>query len=376
MGSSATTGRRGRSRAARHERRAGALRGARRARAIVGSETRAARSHDDNDELVDGSALTALIGALPSTGYATVVGPFSGGPLRRTEWDITVARQATKLSPSFLALSLEAEIGTLGAAGGAADLVYGMATTVHRAWSEHEPVAGPMLVWAISRDGTRGLCAVDVAPAEGGAAVGAPIQPTRGTPHPVHVGMRERPAMVRPHPAPPHRSAPMAFDPTVSIALTKDALPSVEDAGVERDVTTDAGRGAPVPLAGHYDEVLCSCLERMAVLARHRLVRPMRERASYEAFCVAQIDALAEIGAQPAEVVGWIERGGADEGAAGLHAALLTLGSLAAPGSLEAVDALLRTMPVSAEAATWATDALITVPAPETRRLVQELLRG
>lgn len=119
-------------------------------------------SSDDNDEPVDAAAMGA---ALRELGGAPVFHAFGQGlcdDLRREEWHRAIARQATRFWDCTHDC-LEREIGCLGAAAGAANLVHGAALLRLSAGEDH--AREPFLAWAISRDGTRGVASVSIEPA-------------------------------------------------------------------------------------------------------------------------------------------------------------------------------------------------------------------
>jgi hypothetical protein len=123
-------------------------------------------SHDDNDAIVDGAALTALLRGVPR-GIGAVFGQQRLDGLRRREWAIASARVAQAFRQDCVFVSIEHAIGCLGAAAGAMNLVHGIAVHRHRAWPIEEGAGlpdgrSPFLTWAVSRDGTRGLCAVSI----------------------------------------------------------------------------------------------------------------------------------------------------------------------------------------------------------------------
>jgi hypothetical protein len=61
---------------------------------------------------------------------------------------------------------------------------------------------------------------------------------------------------------------------------------------------------APVPVHQHYAAVIAGCLERMAMLSRHRDERPWREHESIEARLLAQARAVVEARASGASTAG------------------------------------------------------------------------
>jgi len=74
--------------------------------------------------------------------------------LRHRTWAYAAARNYASLDPSCRLVCVEDELGRLGAASGAAHIVYGIASMaysrpVERSW---------FAAWALSPDGSRGLC--------------------------------------------------------------------------------------------------------------------------------------------------------------------------------------------------------------------------
>lgn len=135
---------------------------------ITHSRCQSGEANDDNDAIVDGVALTQLLEGMPAGVVASAFGPFGLGALRSREWEMVAARQVKRFQSEFLQLSIESEIGCCGAAAGAMHLLFGLAVHRHRAWPDRLPEAGPLLAWAISRDGARGICCATVEAAEGG----------------------------------------------------------------------------------------------------------------------------------------------------------------------------------------------------------------
>lgn len=118
---------------------------------------------DDDDLIVDGAPMTALLRAAPRSGLiGAAFGQQSIGSLRRREWGIAVARLSEAFRPDCAFVCLESAIGCVGAAAGAMSFVHGAAVNRHKAWPDAPRESEPFLAWAISRDGTRGLCAATV----------------------------------------------------------------------------------------------------------------------------------------------------------------------------------------------------------------------
>jgi hypothetical protein len=115
--------------------------------------------NDDDDAAADGAGLGAVIATMPPDLGAVerVYGQAEIDRLRLAEWTCAAARHAHRWHAALAAESLERGIGRVGAAAGAAQLVYGLAA--ERLRVERGETTGPFLAWALSRDGTRGACA-------------------------------------------------------------------------------------------------------------------------------------------------------------------------------------------------------------------------
>jgi hypothetical protein len=118
---------------------------------------------DDDDEVVDGAALAALLDHAPPLDGPIVrgYGETEVDRLRETEWTCAAARNAPRFHPHFTTTCVERWTGRVGGAAGATHFIYGLAAERHHAAREGR--AGPFVAWAISRDGTRGLCAATAA---------------------------------------------------------------------------------------------------------------------------------------------------------------------------------------------------------------------
>jgi hypothetical protein len=121
-------------------------------------------SNDANDLSADGEAMTSLLRRLPPLRAPWVFGPSTGDSLRRGEWQIAVARSPGRFHPEHELRSIEVDLGLVGAASGAMNLVYGLAVLRHHATDMPVRDGDPFLAWAISPDGTRGLAAVSLKP--------------------------------------------------------------------------------------------------------------------------------------------------------------------------------------------------------------------
>ncbi|KYF93949.1 hypothetical protein BE20_05400 [Sorangium cellulosum] len=116
------------------------------------------RSTDADDAIVDGAAMTQALRDLPRIGrVGAVFGQLQVGSLRQTEWLLALARSGERFEPEHEATCPEVEVGVVGAAAGAFNLAYGLATLRHGATESPAAAGAPMLAWAISPDGTRGV---------------------------------------------------------------------------------------------------------------------------------------------------------------------------------------------------------------------------
>jgi len=122
------------------------------------------RPTDDNDEAVTAAAMSGALRKLPASApWRHVFGQVLVGGLRRSEWHMATARNARRFGQECEMRSLEGEVGALGAAAGAADLVYGLASLRHDTTGLGAELPEQFLAWSISPDGTRGLAAVTAA---------------------------------------------------------------------------------------------------------------------------------------------------------------------------------------------------------------------
>lgn len=130
---------------------------------VLYAATRSGQGNDDDDAIVDGAAMTALVRAIPPCApIARWYGPSQGDPLRRNEWRYATTRNFERCHPELEAPCLEHATGALGAAAGLAHLVYGVASERARTIDDEPVPAGPIAAWAVSRDGLRGLAVLEV----------------------------------------------------------------------------------------------------------------------------------------------------------------------------------------------------------------------
>ncbi|UQA63183.1 hypothetical protein [Polyangium aurulentum] len=189
------------------------------------------------------------------------------------------------------------------------------------------------------------------------------------------VALVERPGMIRlaakplprlapleppPPPAPrtPARGdGPMAFDP-------RPGGPAV---------TVDPERAEPRPLVEARSRVAADCLERLAMLARHREERPIGMRPHVEARMLAQLDAIAAAGTTEDEVRAFCEAEAEDGDPFAIWAAVFLLGCADGGRPLEIILEILEALPEDGEAHWLAADALVVCPHPYLATLGEDL---
>jgi hypothetical protein len=128
---------------------------------LEGAAVASGAANDDNDEVVDGTAMVAALNQLPDKPRARAAyGPWRVDLLRRDEFQIATARAHERFAADAELRCLEAKVGRLGAASGLANAVYGLAVHAHAATDRLEASQGPCLAWAISPDGVRGAARI------------------------------------------------------------------------------------------------------------------------------------------------------------------------------------------------------------------------
>lgn len=127
---------------------------------MLGAGTARGQGHDDDDEIVDGVALTGLIRGFPDRRVELVVGQSYVDELRTREFQLASARTARRFAETLSNETLERHTGRLGAAVGVAQLAYGMAVLRHGTIRD-VPFDATFLAWAIGSDGTRGAALVE-----------------------------------------------------------------------------------------------------------------------------------------------------------------------------------------------------------------------
>ncbi|MDC3961370.1 hypothetical protein [Polyangium jinanense] len=257
---------------------------------ILTSKTALGRGTDDDDEPVDGAALTGLLESLSeSAPIRAVFGQERVDALRSREWQWSAARQASMFHPEAFGGCLEAEIGQVGAAAGVMALAHAFASVRHGVC----PPGAPILAWAISRDGTRGLA----------LGVGAESN-AMDTLRPLEE--RIRPRCLDLHAVSPDEHASLGdlateadevpFDPDAALAPANDILPlerPLPDPITEAPmVQLDRERLRPVSLPGFYAEVVAHCAEALGMLGKVRERSPRRGVPEMERRLLCHIDAI------------------------------------------------------------------------------------
>lgn len=242
---------------------------------IRGGVTRVHESTPDNDVPTDGSALADAMLALPGqTVFKMVTGPDALAGLYREELSIAVARRFERFLPAYLPLRPAALLGDIGLASLPTGIALSLATLRHATSRRVEEQAGPALVWDLFPDGTR--VAMTLA---------ASFEPP-----PAHTASR-----------------------------TLGPIPAA--------VPRPSGAGGP--MLAHLTELQQGCLERILALSRVRREAPWHELPSIERRLLANLDALAEIGADPADIGAFLAQRGDPFGG---FAAALALGTLRREG--------------------------------------------
>jgi hypothetical protein len=123
-------------------------------------------SHDDNDDVVDGVALTDLVRRVTGPTVHYVFGQGACGNLRTREWLLAMGRTAERFRGGHDEVDLESMTGSLGVAAGLANGVFGLAALRHRTLDFTWPRQRPFLAWHITRDGMRGAASfrAEIAP--------------------------------------------------------------------------------------------------------------------------------------------------------------------------------------------------------------------
>lgn len=311
---------------------------------------RVGAAHDDNDEVVDGAALTRVVRDVnpKKQAFRGAFGPLWVDSLRRREWDLMQARTATAWSdPELFVGCAERELGFVGEASGAMNLGLLLACLRHGVLPDvlerPLPHGAACLAWAISRNGLRGAALVT---GERSRQLGA-AAPRQGT-------LGERPTRLAVGPTVAVRLEPPLEEPegegegaSDDAELPDPKLPTEDTEAPSLTRGGAPGEGAPLPVEVRAREVLGNVLDRLSMVLRHRWERPTRDKPEAEAVALAQLDALAVLGATPAQLMGYVDDEGTED-AWVPGAAAVALGSLESLGAADETSALLelvRTLP-------------------------------
>lgn len=132
---------------------------------ITGAATALGNARDDTDEPADGCAMTDVLRRLPNGGRARLaLGSAMLDSLRRRDWYSAVARSPARFHVECEHAGIEDDIGDVGAAAGAMNVVLALATQLHDTGPVPDVGAAGTLAWAVSGDGTRGAARIEVAP--------------------------------------------------------------------------------------------------------------------------------------------------------------------------------------------------------------------
>jgi hypothetical protein len=275
---------------------------------IVRSRSAQGRATDENDEPVDGAAMTSILRNLSgSPPIHRVFGQGRVDLLRSREWEWSAARAAELFDPICEASCLEADIGQVGAAAGAMLLAHAIASIRHGV--AHLGTPATFAAWAIGQDGMRGLALGSARIAESEdelRALGARVyarETARDEYVPEERGADEEPAFDE-----------AAFDIEGALAPANDIGPMEE--ALPEGITTaqlarlDPARLRPVSLAGFYAEVVAHCAEAAAMLGRDRIVLPRLSVEDTEQRLRFQLDAIVAAGTRAlVDLVAWWEEG-------------------------------------------------------------------
>ncbi|MDI1477259.1 hypothetical protein [Polyangium sp. y55x31] len=141
-------------------------------------------------------------------------------------------------------------------------------------------------------------------------------------------------------------------------------------------VALEEGKGAPISEDAFYADIVASCLDRAAMLARHRTERPLQFRGEIEERLLRSVDAIASIGGPCIRLVldAW-KRSLESPGPWNTWAAVFTLACFSERDALDALTHGLTTLPPTAmEHARAAAEALLLAPHPERNGVCRTLL--
>jgi hypothetical protein len=142
------------------------------------------------------------------------------------------------------------------------------------------------------------------------------------------------------------------------------------------ELQLDAERAAPTPIEDFTAGIVANAAEAMAMLAEHRVTRPMSRRPSREGRILTLVDAIFATGERAiADVLGWWERMRDDGGPWVIWPPVFLLGLLEGPDGLFAIERLVESLrPEDGAAVQVVADALVVGPHPGLGALAEDLL--
>jgi hypothetical protein len=318
---------------------------------IRGASSALSHATDENDEPIDGRALTSVLADLATERVGAVFGQDGVDHLRVGSWGAASARLAPRLHHDCVSASLETEVGRLGSAAGLMGLAYAVSALRHETCAPPTPNT---IVWAVSQDGlTAGARLVPGAPDVLVALAGGPsarqvARAPHGDDSPLAATLEDDDSLAEDEPG--------ASDPD-EVARDVERL-LCEEAGEEAAVeaANDPGGLSPapplfsgaeplplvrvdprarlVPLPAFYTDVVARCAETTAVLVDDRRHGPWGGVPEVERRLLCQLDAIVATGGTPLDTLAAFWRSDPEDAAV---AGAATLGLLAFDGADAAV---------------------------------------
>ncbi|MBK8259655.1 MAG: hypothetical protein IPK82_44235 [Polyangiaceae bacterium] len=376
---------------------------------VVAASTALGQGHDNDDTIVDGRALTSLMDGLPPSRVELVCGQELVDDLRSRDWFLAharfshdgaaggpkpranSARIANRFSDTTQLVTLEQETGRLGAAAGVAAVAFGAGQLAHGVFAEIAPEA-PLLAWAISTDGTRGVALLNGA--EASRFMSTHAIPKLSAVEPVN---REPLTSLLQQVKKQDDAGVESNLPTAEVAddtppnlpdltnLLSQALTAGNDTSgnelptgappVEKSVQLRKGQGAPVSLAVSYSEIAAACLDGMALAANHRHSLRWDNRLREEERILAFTDALTVTARFVSWTGAWWEEAVDLPDPWKIWSPVFLLGCLRGDDVVEGLRGLLRSLPEEeAESAAIAGEALASTPSVDRSALFSVLL--
>ncbi len=138
----------------------------------------------------------------------------------------------------------------------------------------------------------------------------------------------------------------------------------------------DEEHAAPVPTGDFTADIVANAAETMAMLAEHRVTRPMSLRPSREARILTQVDAIFATGERAvSDLLAWYERAREEDELWALWPPVFLLGLIEGPDGLLALERLIEALdPNDVERVEVAANALAVAPHPGVIALAEDLL--